>query len=72
MEHPTHEQIATRAYEIWQQRGGFHGADEADWLRAQQELCAESDNSLVEAARKVGTSLGTVVAFLSDPLHLGA
>jgi hypothetical protein len=69
MGHPNHEQIATRAYEIWQQRGASHGGHEADWFQAEQELAVALDKTLVEVARKVGTTLGTVVAFLSDPLH---
>jgi hypothetical protein len=34
------EQIAQRAYELWQQRGGDHGNDRADWLQAEQEIVA--------------------------------
>ena len=64
MDHPSHEQIAIRAYEIWQLRGGFHGGHEDDWYQAEQELWVESDSALVGIARKVGTALGTVVAFL--------
>jgi hypothetical protein len=35
---PTREQIAQRAFEIYQSRGGGHGRDLDDWLRAEQEL----------------------------------
>jgi len=35
---PTSEEIAIRAYEIYQSRGGRHGADLDDWLQAEQEL----------------------------------
>src|SRR5687767_4766720 len=33
-----HEQIAARAYEIWQARGAPHGSHEQDWYQAEQEL----------------------------------
>ena len=32
------EAIARRAYEIYQRRGGDHGADLDDWLAAEREL----------------------------------
>lgn len=35
---PTQDQIAKRAYEIYEQRGGTHGADESDWHQAEKEL----------------------------------
>ena len=30
--------IATRAYELFLQRGGVHGYDKEDWLTAEREL----------------------------------
>ena len=33
-----HERIRARAYEIYVQRGGQHGFDQADWLRAEAEI----------------------------------
>ena len=36
----THEQIATLAYAHWQESGCCEGADEENWLRAEQELIA--------------------------------
>ena len=35
---PTHAQIAALAHKYWQERGGHHGSDAADWLRAEKEL----------------------------------
>ena len=35
---PTTEQIAQRAYEIYQARGGTEGQDVEDWLQAEREL----------------------------------
>ena len=34
----THEQIAARAYSYWLESGCLEGADEENWLRAEQEL----------------------------------
>jgi len=34
----TAEQIRARAYELFLARGGAHGDDLADWLRAEREL----------------------------------
>ena len=34
---PTHEEIAQRAYEIYEREGGHH---EGNWLRAERELRA--------------------------------
>jgi hypothetical protein len=38
---PTYEEICQRAYEIFLERGGQHGEDLGDWLRAEQELKAK-------------------------------
>jgi hypothetical protein len=35
---PTHAEIATRAYELYLQRGGQDGQDFEDWLEAEREL----------------------------------
>ena len=32
------DQVAKRAYEIYQSRGGHHGADLDDWLEAERQL----------------------------------
>ena len=32
------DRVAMRAYEIWQQCGCPHGADQEHWLRAEREL----------------------------------
>ncbi len=39
-EHELHEQIRHRAYEIYQQRGGHHGASHDDWFQAEREVMA--------------------------------
>ena len=35
---PTREMIASRAYELWAERGFGHGQDVEDWLAAEREL----------------------------------
>ena len=35
---PTHEDIARRAYQLYEERGGEHGRDWQDWLQAEREL----------------------------------
>jgi hypothetical protein len=37
---PTHEQIAARAYALYERRGYIHGHDVEDWLAAEAELTA--------------------------------
>jgi hypothetical protein len=34
----THKEIARRAYELYERRGGEHGRDLDDWLHAEDEL----------------------------------
>jgi hypothetical protein len=36
--HPTHDDIARRAYGIFEQRGQVHGHDLDDWLQVEGEL----------------------------------
>ena len=40
---PLHEQIASLAYALWQERGYPEGSPEEDWFRAEQALLARSD-----------------------------
>lgn len=35
---PTESDIASRAYQLFVQRGGEHGRDREDWLLAEREL----------------------------------
>jgi len=39
-ETPTHEEIALRAYQIWEQEGRPPGRDHEHWKLAEQELMA--------------------------------
>jgi hypothetical protein len=35
---PTEDEIARRAYQLYEARGGAHGRDLDDWLQAEREL----------------------------------
>jgi hypothetical protein len=35
---PSHEEIARRAYQLWEERGEPHGSHEEDWYHAEDEL----------------------------------
>jgi hypothetical protein len=37
---PSNDSIAQRAYELFVERGGDHGRDVEDWLRAERDLSA--------------------------------
>jgi hypothetical protein len=39
------QQVARRAYERYQQRGGQHGGDQDDWYAAEQELTGKSGSA---------------------------
>jgi hypothetical protein len=41
----TDEEIARRAYAIFQERGGFPGSELDDWLQAERELRGEYDRA---------------------------
>jgi hypothetical protein len=38
---PSGEEVARRAHELYLQRGGEHGKDVEDWVRAERELSDE-------------------------------
>ena len=40
-----HEQIALRAYSLWQERGSPIGSPEEDWFRAELEIRNEKSQS---------------------------
>jgi len=44
------EEIAQRAYAIYEQRGRFPGAELDDWLQAERELLNENKSRADEAA----------------------
>ena len=53
---PSHEEIASRAYQLLEERGGPHGSPEVDWHRARRELHMRSGaQGDAEAAPKEAT-----------------
>jgi len=47
---PTRDDVARRAYELYEARGGEPGAELEDWLRAERELREPADGTENEAA----------------------
>jgi hypothetical protein len=47
---PTPDDVARRAYELYEARGSEPGADMDDWLRAERELRESTDRNDNEAA----------------------
>lgn len=47
---PITEAIARRAYELFLERGGQHGHDVEDWLRAEQDIIAAIDARAASSA----------------------
>jgi hypothetical protein len=45
---PTHEEIAIRAYEIFQARGGSDGSDLDDWLEAERSLIQRHESKAAQ------------------------
>ena len=50
--HPTHEEIALRAYHIFLERNGTPGNPLEDWARAERELIAGNGKPRRKAAQK--------------------
>ena len=51
------EKIAVRAYEIYEDRGGQHGRDLEDWLRAEEEVIAQAVEDQPHFSRKQPISI---------------
>jgi hypothetical protein len=45
---PTHDDIARRAYQLYETRGGEHGRDLEDWFQAERELQQIAHHGMVE------------------------
>jgi hypothetical protein len=50
--HPTREEIALRAYEIYLERGGAPGNELEDWTRAERELLEKNGKPQREPSPK--------------------
>jgi hypothetical protein len=53
-DHPTHEEIAVRAYQIYVERGEAHGQDVDDWLQAERELITTNADTRRKAKAATG------------------
>jgi hypothetical protein len=43
MNKPSHDEIAVRAYQLWESRGGIPGIETETWLEAEIELTARAE-----------------------------
>jgi hypothetical protein len=59
---PTHQEIEQRAHEIYLRRGGDHGRDVDDWLKAEAELRNERQAAAEPAAESASTKSRTATA----------
>ena len=53
----SHDEIAIRAYCLWEERGSAVGSPEDDWFRAEQEILREIADSAEMGKRPVGKAL---------------
>ncbi len=49
---PSREEVARRAYELFLCRGGEHGHDQEDWLRAEREMASAEDSDAHHATHE--------------------
>jgi hypothetical protein len=45
---PTHDEIARRAYQLYEERGGEHGRAWEDWFQAERELRQPAPHNVVD------------------------
>jgi hypothetical protein len=50
---PTYDEIARRAYQLYEARGGEHGQDWDDWFQAERELRQRAVHGVID--RSLGT-----------------
>src|SRR5437870_5318799 len=55
--HHMYEQITTRAYEIFLERGGICSLDLEDWLKAEQELLFKPEVHLDQTDRRIKVTI---------------
>jgi hypothetical protein len=55
-------QVARRAYERYQERGGEHGHDQEDWYAAEQEIRGGTTSPSSGGAASSGTASGAMSA----------
>ncbi len=64
-----YDAVSRRAYEIFEQRGGVHGAHEEDWFRAEAELLQAVEADVAEAGPSV-TVHARIPGFSADEIEL--
>lgn len=62
----THENIARRAHQIWEQSGRQDGSETMHWLQAERELCAHHE-STGEVKAERGRSVEPSIS--GKPIH---
>ena len=50
--HGLFQDVQRRAFELFQQRGGAHGSDVEDWLRAEHDLVLNPQSKLLETEKE--------------------
>lgn len=74
MNTPTHDEIATKAAQLWKDRGCPEGIDNAIWLEAEQQLKAGPapgggrDQSFVERAKEETAAESVVEYHITPPV----
>src|SRR5688572_2879813 len=71
MNKPTHEDIALKAYSIWQERGSVHGNDTEIWLEAERALTEQTEEAS-EPTTKAQAVTERVKAEASTPTTIKA
>lgn len=51
-EAPTHEEIAARAFELFEERGSADGSAVDDWIEAERQLLVERAGSIARLAER--------------------
>ncbi|HTW21966.1 MAG TPA: DUF2934 domain-containing protein [Candidatus Baltobacteraceae bacterium] len=69
---PTHEEIEQRAHEIYMRRGGGHGQEMDDWLKAETELRNERQAAAEASGESASTKSRTATAGTSAGFTSGA
>ncbi|HEX3728408.1 MAG TPA: DUF2934 domain-containing protein [Opitutaceae bacterium] len=69
---PTQEEVAQRAYEIWQSEGAAHGRDQDHWLQAEGELASRLAQAGATAALNAPGPASALPAGSREPRRAGA
>ena len=56
----TEEIIRTRAYQFFEQRGGQHGHDLEDWLKAEAEVMGKKPSASVDETERAQSAAAAV------------